>query len=166
MIVGNMPTLGASGWISRLYVAVICLVTLAWIFAVCRGGGQTSEAQKEPSPPETPKFAVSPQKAASPSISSIPAASRGGSGWRPALAHLWTGVKLCDSNSHEFVFEVLGGSEKYLAPDGRRIRGLKVRYPDGTIEWKDRDWIVDSGQFVVRANDPALARQSWQEYEY
>jgi hypothetical protein len=108
---------------------------------------------------------VSNEKSADSSGSSARALSPS-SEWRPALAHLWTGVKLYDSQSKQVVFEVLGGNEKYLAPDGRRIRGLKVKYPDGTVEWKDRDWIVDSGEFLVRADDPALQRKAWEIYEY
>lgn len=88
------------------------------------------------------------------------------SGWRPAAGHLWSGITVYDRASKSPVFQILGGNENYLAPDGRRIRGVKVRYPAGSVEWKDRTWLVNSGEFVVRVDDPALARKHWYVYEY
>lgn len=111
-----------------------------------------------------------PKNTSSPSSSSrretSSAASAGSSEWLPAASHLWTGVVLYDSRSKQPVFEVLGGSENYLAPNGERIRGLKVRYPSGSVEWKDRTWVIGSGRFVVRATDPALQRMEWRTFEY
>lgn len=88
------------------------------------------------------------------------------SGWRPAAGHLWTGIMVYHRASKTPAFEILGGNENYLAPDGRRIRAVKVRYPTGSVEWRDRSWLINSGEFVVRADDPALARKSWYVYEY
>jgi hypothetical protein len=40
-------------------------------------------------------------------------------------------------------------------------RGIKVRYPDNTEEWKDRMAILTSGNFFVRADDPAVKALEW-----
>ena len=82
----------------------------------------------------------------------------------PVLAKIWTGVKVYYGQGDEkaYGFEVLGGSEDCPSiPSGK---GLFVRYPDGNEEWKDRAYIVESGDFFVLTDDPAIPKLEWYEY--
>jgi hypothetical protein len=45
-------------------------------------------------------------------------------------------------------------------------RGVYVRYPDGTEEWKDRNYLVSSDLFFALESDPALSSFEWYEYFY
>jgi len=76
-----------------------------------------------------------------------------------ANGNIWTGVKLYYGENKAYAFEVLGGNDTVLG--GAEVR---VRYPDGTEEWKSRDSIAQSGIYWVRADDPALKAQAWDVY--
>ena len=59
-------------------------------------------------------------------------------------------------------FEILGGSgDCTIMPSGK---GVKVRYPSGSEEWKDRDHIVLSDLYFYLDNDPAAKALLWYEY--
>ena len=81
--------------------------------------------------------------------------------WVSASSNLWSGVKLHFGPNKAYAFEVLGGNENYAGPSGP-IRGVKVRYPDGSEEWKNRSYIVGSDDYWIKSDDPALAAQQWQ----
>jgi hypothetical protein len=86
-------------------------------------------------------------------------------GYLPASAHLWTGVKIYFGEQRTYVFDVMGGNENYVGPSGDKIRGLKVRYPNGNEEWKDRNALIGSDQYWVKAEDPALKAERWEEFD-
>jgi hypothetical protein len=67
--------------------------------------------------------------------------------------------------NRSYVFEVIGGNDNYRSPSGTTIRGLKVRYPSGNEEWKDRNHIISGDNYWVKANDPALQAERWQALE-
>lgn len=95
--------------------------------------------------------------ASKPSVNSTSYISAGG--------NLWTGVKLYYGPKMMYVGEVLGGNERYVDPSGQQMRGIKIRYPDGSSEWKNRS-AVNLGPWYVKADDPALVRQEWAIYKY
>lgn len=97
------------------------------------------------------------------SPTSTPRASS--SGYVPIGGRIWTGEKVYYGNGSNkaYGFEVLGGSENCSSmPSGR---GVKVRFPSGSEEWKDRDYLISSGLFFVLGNDPALSAMQWYEYD-
>ena len=75
---------------------------------------------------------------------------------------MWTGAKVYYGKGQEkaYGFEILGGSEVCTIID----RGVYVRFPDGTKEWKDRSYLVTSGLFFVISDDPAIEQREWYEY--
>ena len=82
----------------------------------------------------------------------------------PIIGNIWTGVQVYygSGSNIAYGFEILGGSENCPAlPSGR---GVKVRYPDGAEEWKDRDYLILSGLFYILANDPAISGGEWFVY--
>ena len=83
-------------------------------------------------------------------------------GYIPASSNLWSGVKLYNGDARSYAFEVLGGNENYQTASGASIRGVKVRYPSGSEEWKDRSYITGSDDYWVKSDDPALKAQKWQ----
>lgn len=85
--------------------------------------------------------------------------------WLGASGNLWAGVKLYYGPDKRYVFDVLGGNDRYIAPDGARMRAVKVRYPTGEVEWKSRAHII-GGQYFVKPDDPALRRMEWQVYQF
>ena len=65
-------------------------------------------------------------------------------------------------STKSYGFQILGGSEDCPSlPSGR---GVYVRYPDGTDEWKDRNYLILSGLFFVLEDDPARSSFEWYEY--
>jgi hypothetical protein len=86
-------------------------------------------------------------------------------GYLPASSHLWTGAKIYFGEQRTYIFEVLGGNENYVSPSGDKIRGLKVRYPNGNEEWKDRNALISGNQYWVKADDPALKEERWEEFD-
>ena len=83
-------------------------------------------------------------------------------GYISASSHLYSGVKLYYGPSRNYVFDVIGGNDNHKGPTGSTMRGLKVRYPNGNEEWKDRDYIINGDKYWVKADDPALKSQQWQ----
>lgn len=84
--------------------------------------------------------------------------------WIPIGGRIWTGLKVYYGTGSEkaYGFEVLGGSENCLSmPSGR---GVKVLFPSGSEEWKDRDYLISSGLFFALESDPALSAMQWYEY--
>lgn len=82
-------------------------------------------------------------------------------GYIPASSNIWSGVKLYFGDKRAYVFEVVGGDENHRTSSGT-IRGVKVRYPNGSEEWKDRSYITGGNKYFVKADDPALTAQRWQ----
>jgi len=78
---------------------------------------------------------------------------------------IWAGVKVYYGKGIQktYGFTILGGSED--CPSMPSKRGLKVLYPDGTEEWKDRNNILESGIFFVRDDDPATKARDWYEFD-
>lgn len=80
---------------------------------------------------------------------------------------LWTDETLYLSAHREQtptpIFVILGGSERYTAPNGQTFRAIKVRYlgNHGGAVWKPRDSIAQSDCYFVKKNDPALVRKHW-----
>ena len=86
-----------------------------------------------------------------------------------ASSNIWSGVKLYYGTGEDkhYGFEVLGGNDNYTDPiTGQNFRGLKVRYPDGYEEWKDRNYIINGELYWVKADDPALKSQRWETYTF
>lgn len=109
-----------------------------------------------------------------PSRTSLPAAaqavtpvpSRYGipDGYISASSNIWTGVKLYERSGSDLTYfaEVVGGSEHHSDGSGSAIRAVKVRYSDGSEEWKRRDLIQS---LFIKADDPALRRMEWRPLE-
>lgn len=91
----------------------------------------------------------------------------------PAATNIWSGVRVYDfknartggQKSLIHVFDVLGGNDNYVR-DGEQIRGMKIRWSDGSEEWWNRDTWANQGGFdyFVRADDPAIAKKEWKIY--
>ena len=86
-------------------------------------------------------------------------------GYVHVRSHLWSGVKLYYGPSRNYVFEVVGGNDNYKNLSGVTMRGLKVRYPNGNEEWKDRNYIISGSNYWVKVDDPALQAERWQTLE-
>lgn len=84
--------------------------------------------------------------------------------WVRASGNLWAGEKLYfgpDPATRWLVGEVLGGNDRHTDPvTGQTYRGLKIRYPDGHSEWKERNAVI-SGAWYIKRDDPALAAERW-----
>ena len=82
--------------------------------------------------------------------------------YTPLAGHIFTGVKVYYGVNKAYGFEILGGSENCsLTPSGR---GLYVLMPNGSREWKDRLYLINSGIYFVKNDDPALLKMVWYEY--
>jgi hypothetical protein len=81
------------------------------------------------------------------------------SGWLSLSSHIYAGVRVYYGDSKTYGFEVLGGSEDCASLESGR--GIKVRYEDGTVEWKDRRALITSDIYYVKASDPALDEEDW-----
>lgn len=79
----------------------------------------------------------------------------------PILGKIWRGVEVYYGTGSDktYGFQILGGSEK--CPSMPSGRGILVRYSNGTVEWKDRNYIVMSGIYFVREDDPAIRAMDW-----
>ncbi len=83
-----------------------------------------------------------------------------------ASTRMWSGVKLYYGPNKIYVGEILGGNRRYTCPiTGSTFRGIKMRMGSGSIQWKNRDAIVD-GDWYVRRDDPVLKRMEWYEYKF
>jgi len=82
--------------------------------------------------------------------------------WLELGGHIWTGVKVYYGDAKTYGFEILGGSESCSTLASGR--GIRVKYPDGTVEWKDRSALINSGLYFVQADDPALKLEEWEEF--
>ena len=91
-----------------------------------------------------------------PQPTAAPAAS-----YVPLFGHLYIGVKIYYGfgTNKTYGFEALGGSEN--CPSMSDGRGVLVRYPDGKTEWKDRMYLVGSGLYYVRRDDPKANDVQW-----
>jgi hypothetical protein len=81
-------------------------------------------------------------------------------GYISASTNLWTGVKLYQKSGvvMKFFATVIGGTENLSIGDGKTVRAVKIRYPNGSIEWKTRDLV---GSMMIRPDDAALRQQKW-----
>jgi hypothetical protein len=78
-------------------------------------------------------------------------------GWISAAGNIWKGVKLYVGNGPNkiYVGQVLDWTEDYPVPGtGQKIRAVKIRMNDGSIEWKSRDYIIRNT--FIKRDDPAL----------
>jgi hypothetical protein len=110
-------------------------------------------------------FALQPRDSSNPSAApSFPAHTQT-SKYSSPLAKVWTGVKVYYGSGSEktYAFEVLGGSSD--CPSMPSGKGVKVKYSNGTEEWKDSDAIVLSGTFYVLSDDPAIKKMEWYVYK-
>lgn len=135
--------------------ALVILAYAGWILAMVTGLY---------GPPDSP--AVIAPASAAPATAPAAAASPSDE-WLPLASHIWTGVKVYNGMGADkgYGFEVLGGNEHYTTRWGETIRGMKVLYPDGSIEWKDRNALIEKPYLFVRADDPALAAMQWQIFD-
>ncbi|HEX2696483.1 MAG TPA: hypothetical protein VHM28_02170 [Anaerolineales bacterium] len=87
-----------------------------------------------------------------------------GATYLPLLGRIWSGVKVYYGTLSEkaYGFEIIGGSED--CPSMPSGRGVKVKYPNGKEEWKDRTYLISSGLFFVKSDDPALSKLDWYVY--
>ncbi len=79
-----------------------------------------------------------------------------GVSYYPIFARIYSGVKVYygAGSNKTYKFEILGISDDCpTIPSGR---GVYVRYPDGSDEWKDRRYLITTDLFFVRQDDPAL----------
>lgn len=103
----------------------------------------------------------------SPTITKVaPSATDSSPQFTPLLPFtIFKGVKVYYGVKKTYAFEILGGAENCQSiPSGR---GVKVRYPNGSSEWKDRNYLLqagDSGILYVDKKDPALSKFDWVEY--
>ncbi len=113
------------------------------------GSQTTSSRQSYTSPPEN-----------------VSSPYRNDAGWTNAAGHMWSGVKLYFGPKKTYVGEVVCGNNRYYHSHlNKTIRGIKIRYPTGKTEWKDRNAIV-SGAWYVKKSDPAIEKMIWYECEY
>lgn len=131
---------------ARAYVSLTVIFLIAAVVAA---------PSKESAQPPQVTASVAPAPA-----STQPAAGEPDDGWRRASGRIWSGVKLYYGPNKMPVGEVMGGNDDYVSPTGLRFRGVKVKMASGSAEWKDREAIV-SGQWFVRADDPAIDRMEW-----
>ncbi len=73
--------------------------------------------------------------------------------WAQATGHLWEGTKLYFGAGHGYIGQIVEMNDNYTSPlTGTNFRGLKVRFPDGNEEWKDRDAIISNDNWMVDLN--------------
>lgn len=78
-------------------------------------------------------------------------------GFVPVLGKIWDGVELYHSvagGPMKKIGYVAGGNDDYVM----------IQYPSGKVEPKDRAYIVQSGEWFVRSDDPAIAAMRWTVY--
>lgn len=121
-------------------------------------------------PTQTPQLTVAAlltQSAASPTpapATNTPAPTpRPSVTYLPLLGHLFDGVKIYYGKgaAKAYGFEAVGGSDN--CPMILGGRGVLVRYEDGTTEWKDRMYLLESGLYFVREDDPNRSSFLWNE---
>ncbi len=122
---------------------------------------RTPTVTKTPRPTRTFTRTRTPTKTRTPLPSNTPLPE-----YMALLGNIWSGVKVYYGTgvNKAYGFEILGGSED--CPSMPSGRGIKVLFPDGTEEWKDRNYLVLSGIFFVRKDDPALRSVTWYEYTF
>jgi len=81
--------------------------------------------------------------------------------WELASGNIWTGVVLYFGQNKMEVGTIQGGNDDYISPTGQKFRGVKLTTDAGTVEWKDRDAIA-TGDWYVKADDPALTQYRWE----
>lgn len=143
---------------------VLIAIPLSFLCVCCLLSYSLATTQKQAEPTaqatttESPTNPPQPTKTQSPPSTPTPA----GPQYVSLLAKIWTGVKVYYGEEKAYGFEILGGSEKCsLAPSGRAVY---VLYPDGSREWKDREYLLTSGIFFVEKDDPAVKRMEWLTY--
>jgi len=78
--------------------------------------------------------------------------------WKHAWGNIWVGVKLYYGSGSKkmYVGKVVGIKSDFKDPyTGQEYDAVFVKYPNGKIEPKRRDAIVN-GEWYVRSDDPAL----------
>lgn len=87
-------------------------------------------------------------------------------GYKGLAGNVYSGVNVYRKESHEPLFQIIGGGDNHLFADGQRGRGLKVIYTDGSVGWEMRDDAIYDKSFIVKEDDPALDRMQWTKYEF
>jgi hypothetical protein len=157
--------------VRRRNIVILALVALVMLCCLCAIVSPRSPA---PVPTATPAVTATRTPAATQVPTSTPSpkptatlapptpTATSDSGYVPMLGKVWRGVKVYYGTDKALGFEILGGVENCsLLPSGR---GLRVRYPDGSEAWKDRNAIVDAGIYFARSDDPATRAMDWQVY--
>lgn len=81
----------------------------------------------------------------------------------PLLMHIYRDVKVYfgDDQVKTFAFTIIGADDDCgITPSGK---GVLVKYPDGTKEWKDRVYLLSVG--YVRSDDPFINLPRMDYYE-
>lgn len=119
-------------------IAVVCVVAAIVAGTVACG----------PPPPRAPRQQAAPAQPASP--------------WLKAGGNIWSDIKLYYGSGRNLVGTVVGGNEHHRdLITGDTYRGVLIDMAGGSREWKNRGAII-SGDWWVRADDPALKAQRWQ----
>ena len=83
-------------------------------------------------------------------------------GWYRLSSHIWPGVKLYTGigPNKGYVAEIVDFDDHHreIDFDGtiREFRGIRLLYPSGELEWKDRSAFIRKPYLFVRMDDPAL----------
>lgn len=110
-------------------------------------------------------FLISPDAMLAPfqrfaTVSSEPRSTQSKTGCVFASGNFWSGVKLYQNSTCSEPFAtVLGGNDRHQFADGVK-RGVKVQYPNGSEEWKEREAMA---RFYVKGDDPAIESKQWFE---
>ena len=79
--------------------------------------------------------------------------------WIEAAWHIYIGVKLYNitEGGSMYVGEVTDINDYYYDPyTGDTFRGMELKMPDGSYEWKDRIALLSSGYLYIKSDDPNL----------
>lgn len=86
--------------------------------------------------------------------------------WLAPRYHIYDGVTLYWGADHHLVGTVIGANPHLVGPTGRVFSGVKLRRPDGTTVWKDRDAIETGRWWFIKRTDPNKTRGHLSTYAY
>lgn len=133
--------------IVSIVLLITCIFCLSVAFIIF-GPRATPAPTKTPWPTRPPSATKTPK----PTATNAPPRPTS-DGYTPLAGKIFTGVKVYFGNKKAYAFQVVGVSDDCPAmPSGK---GVRVRYEDNTLEWKDRGALV-TGPFYARENDPAI----------
>jgi len=137
----------------KKFIRLMVVGALGAACLLCYLAGRVAGVFSEPTPTVTATYL--PTWTPAPSRTPRPAASQPaqGDGYAPLFGKIYTGVKVYFGDKKAYAFTVVGVSECAGMPSGN---GVRVRYEDGTLEWKDREALL-TGPYYVAAGDPAAS---------